>query len=358
MARTRRPIVERPERSGRIQHLRRRHDGHQRPVRGQPAGRHRIRTDRILIQALMRLPDHRRRPGGAGTNQHDPPFRRLVRGNLGQAQPPPGRRADHHRGRQGRTDLLVQRMAPRQGLRMLRAPTAMARGENRNELRPADGRRARLRQADGPPVRPQPHQPLAHEPRGRRIPHHGPHGGVGRILFRAKALVHRREQGRVQQQHVEEPHPGDQRHQRRRGRQTATTAAGAAGVHGTPFGHAQDHGHARRLADPRAGRLPGHHVGQSDQRRGDGISGTTPDPHRRQAERGLRTRTQTGHGHRRGTARRRELDTRLHARRAPGMGPHEGDLRRGARRRVHEDRGQGHRLRRLRRRTRTTRPEP
>ena len=85
---------------------------------------------------------------------------------------------------------------------------------------------------------------------------------------------------------------------------------------------------------------------------------STVDAHRRQAERGLRTGTQTGHGHRRGIARRREHDTRLHTRRASGMGAHKGNLRRGARRRVHEDRRQDHRLRRLRCRTRTSRPDP
>lgn len=126
----------------------------------------------------------------------------------------------------------------------------------------------------------------------------------------------------------------------------------------TPFGHAQDDGHARRLADPGTGRLPGHHIGQPDQCRGHGVRRTTSDTHRRQAERGLRTGTQTGHGHRRGVARRREHDTGLHTRRAPGMGTDKGGLRCGARRRVHEDRRQGHRLRRLRRRTRTPRPEP
>ena len=231
-------------------------------------------------------------------------------------------------------------------------------GENRNELRPADCRRARLRQADGPAIRPQPHQPFAHEPRRRRIPHRGPHGGVGRILFRSETLVHRSEQGRVQQQHMDESHPGDQRDHRGRERRASPTASGAAGVHDAPFGHAQDLGHARRLADPSAGRLSGHHVGQSDQRRGHGIRRTTVDAHRRQAERGLRAGTQTGHGHRRGIARRREHDTRLHTRRASGMGAHKGNLRRGARRRVHEDRRQDHRLRRLRCRTRTSRPDP
>ena len=176
--------------------------------------------------------------------------------------------------------------------------------------------------------------------------------------FRSETLVHRSEQGRVQQQHMDESHPGDQRDHRGRERRASPTASGAAGVHDAPFGHAQDLGHARRLADPSAGRLSGHHVGQSDQRRGHGIRRTTVDAHRRQAERGLRAGTQTGHGHRRGIARRREHDTRLHTRRASGMGAHKGNLRRGARRRVHEDRRQDHRLRRLRCRTRTSRPDP
>lgn len=126
MARTGRPIIERPERPGRVQRIRRRHDGRQRPVRGQPIGRGHVRTDRIRLQALMQLPDHRRRPGESGPDQHDPTLRRLVRWNLGPTQPPSGRGIDHHRGRQGRTNLRVQRVAPRQGLRMLRPPDPMA----------------------------------------------------------------------------------------------------------------------------------------------------------------------------------------------------------------------------------------
>ena len=85
-----------------------------------------------------------------------------------------------------------------------------------------------------PAIRPQPHQPFAHEPRRRRIPHRGPHGGVGRILFRSETLVHRSEQGRVQQQHMDESHPGDQRDHRGRERRASPTASGAAGVRPAP----------------------------------------------------------------------------------------------------------------------------